>query len=325
MLQVMPGGTVELRVAEADAFIPPPSWVRRLLGPEPAVERRNAGDGLRTETAEGGGHCFVQALLAGAAELPARCFRRRVTEIYGELRAQLGRRRACHPIRFWNFVPGIGEVVEGGLARYEVFNAGRFVAFSDWYRTPRFGAHMVAASGVGHYAPDFVVQVLAAERPGRGLENPRQRPAYRYSRRYGPLPPCFARATLAATSGIGSPNASQQGLLLVAGTASIVDEDSRHLTDLPAQLAETCANLERLIGLTTAPESRQAPLERFRELRAYLPGKAPDEARRRRVVELLAGRFPNLEQLELVAADLCRPELLIELEGAVEVDLGHPP
>ena len=32
------------------------------------------------------------------------------------------------------------------------------------------------------------------------MENPRQTPSYRYSERYGPSPPCFARATLAALS-----------------------------------------------------------------------------------------------------------------------------
>ncbi len=66
-------------------------------------------------------------------------------------------------------------------------------------------------------------------------------------------------------------------------------------------------------------------MERFRELRAYLPPRVLDAAHRATPVELLAGRFPNLEYLELIPADLCRPELLIELEGAVEVDLGCSP
>ena len=46
--------------------------------------------------------------------------------------------------------------------------------------------------------------------PGVAIENPRQTPSYHYSRRYGPRPPCFARAT-------------RFGSLLFIGTPEIVE------------------------------------------------------------------------------------------------------
>ena len=71
------------------------------------------------------------------------------------------------------------------------------------------------------------------------LENPRQVPAYRYSRRYGLRPPCFARAT------------KFESTLFIGGTASIIGEDSRHAAAIVAQTEETLSNLRALIAAAT--------------------------------------------------------------------------
>ena len=49
-------------------------------------------------------------------------------------------------------------------------------------------------------ARDLMIDALSAASPGIAVENPRQIPSYRYARRYGPRPPCFARATLLSAS-----------------------------------------------------------------------------------------------------------------------------
>lgn len=307
---VLSTGAVEGRssglcVARVDAFSAP-AWVRNLLGDGATAAERIVHEGLRVDVADGGRLAFVQVVLPDALGLDTRSFERRVFQVYGVLREQLERRRACFPLRFWNYIPGIHGPAHDGMDRYQVFNAGRFAAFSEWYRTKSFGPRMIAASGVGHRAPDFVVQALAGERPGKGLENPRQRAAYRYSKRYGPLPPCFARATVVddpAGDGLGR-------RMIVAGTASVVAEDSVHQGDLEKQLAETCTNLECLIAAADPGDDRRL-LSRFRELRAYVV----DEASQAPLVSGIASRFPSLERLELMPADLCRADLLVEIEG----------
>ena len=81
---------------------------------------------------------------------------------------------------------------------------------------------------------------LAARVPGTPLENPRQISAYRYPRQYGPQPPSFARAML--------PPAGGAMPLLLSGTAAIVGHESQHRDDVVAQLDETLANFDSLLG-----------------------------------------------------------------------------
>ena len=102
-----------------------------------------------------------------------------------------------HPVRFWNFVPGIHADMGDGLDRYMVFNAGRFAAFCDWFGpAATFNRHVPTASAVGIAQRRRSSSTRSATlEAGVPVENPRQMPAYSYSRRYGPLPPCFARAT----------------------------------------------------------------------------------------------------------------------------------
>lgn len=307
--------SADLAIVEVEPTFKP-SWVERLFDGTAAAIPPQIDPGLRVELTQSEGFCHLQVTLPGASDLEAHEFERRVREVYAEIRAQLESSGTRHPLRFWNFVPGIHRRVEDGMTWYEVFNAGRFAAFSDWYQTPRFGAWMTAASGVGHRGGDFIVQVLAGEQPGRGLENPRQRAAWRYSKRYGPQPPCFARATrVDAPVSRATADGLEGGLLIVAGTASVVGEDSRHLGDLERQLDETCANLRCLVH--TAGLNGVEPLGRFRELRVYVV----DDATRPLLVALLAARFPNLEHLELMPAELCRSELLVEVEGVVRLAL----
>lgn len=308
-----------MNVVEVDA-ITKPAWVDALLGDNATRAELFSVDGLEGQITDAGKLCHLQLVVPDAVALDSRQLQQRVVQVYDAVRTHLTQRGTCHPLRFWNYIPDIHGVGHDGMGHYEVFNAGRFEAFSDWYGTRQFGSRMVAASGVGHRGRDFVVQVLAAEHPGRGVENPRQRPAYRYSHRYGPMPPCFARATLAPNLN-GDPD---RRLMIVAGTASIVGEDSFHRDHLAHQLRETCKNLASLIG-TLGPGKGQPqdplsqdPLSCFRELRVYLV----DSESRGKLIELLAGHFPRLERLELMPADLCRQSLLVEIESMVEVEKG---
>ena len=56
-----------------------------------------------------------------------------------------------HPVRFWNFVPGIHADMGGGLDRYMVFNAGRYAAFEAWFgQAALFTRTVPTASAVGN-------------------------------------------------------------------------------------------------------------------------------------------------------------------------------
>jgi hypothetical protein len=238
-------------------------------------------------------------------------------------------------VRVWNYIPRILEPLEDAPHRYMVFNAGRHDAYERWYGSSgAFSTLLATASGIGHEGPDLVIHALASASPGIAIENPRQVPAYLYSRRYGPLPPCFARATLLRVA------ADEGPWLLVGGTSSVVGEHSAHRGELAAQVAETVLNLEALLsraGGSTGLQARQPgqsgsgigsartpTLESFRHLRVYHPARVDQQA----VASLVEHRFPGLESLEYLVADLCRPELLVEMEGLAHLgdDAGqHSP
>ena len=197
------------------------------------------------------------------------------------------------------------------------FNAGRFEAYSRWLGgAGAFDRTIPSASAVGHDGDDLIIDALASVRQGKSIANPRQIAPHRYSRRFGPLPPCFARATLMPGFDGGPPR------LLIGGTASIRGEETVHTDNLERQTAETFQNLAHLIraaasgdsnGMSEAQQRRW--LACFSDMRIYHP-RADD----RRVIESsAAGTLSPTTQIEYIEADLCRAELLIEIEGLATV------
>jgi enamine deaminase RidA (YjgF/YER057c/UK114 family) len=205
----------------------------------------------------------------------------------------------------WNHVPDIQADLGMQLDRYMVFNAGRHQAFREWFGGgQQFADAVPTASGVGCDGSSLVVHTLAAASPGTAIDNPRQVAPIRYSSRYGPCPPCFARATAWC-------DASGRQLVLIGGTASVRGEHSVHVGDLPAQLEETRANLEALIEEASRMIGRRCNLACLRSLRAYVP----HDSDAGRVAQAMSAVFPNVTECELVFAALCRRDLLVEIEG----------
>lgn len=191
------------------------------------------------------------------------------------------------PNRVWCFTPRITDPDQDGLNRYMRMNMGRSSAYTgliDPTSPP-------AGTGVGHAGRDLVVHALHVPGSSRTIENPRQCPAWRYSSRFGPCPPPFARAT------------SVGPWVFASGTASVVGESSMHDGDPIAQWYETMLNLAALADAAAVPGV-------WSSLSAYVSTG--------RVLEQLVAGLPpgSLDVLErAVVAPLCRAELLVEIEG----------
>ncbi len=250
---------------------------------------------------------MLEERVPGVATLDAASLAAATADAYRRLARGLDRGDARHAVRFWNFIPGILEPLGDGLDRYRAFNRGRHAAFLDRFPAPTATSWAIpTASGVGVAGDALEIFALACGSPGRAVENPRQRPAYRYSSRYGPVSPAFARATAVET---------RDGLLLlVGGTASVRGEDSVHPGDLDAQLEETFENLEEV--LRSAVRACGVGALRYADLRVHVP-RAEDAAEAGRAT---AARYPGLDALEVVLADLCRGDLLVEIEGLARLD-----
>jgi len=281
----------------------PPLWVETALRVSPS-------DALRIGTVDvvaSSSLALLSTSIAGARAMSAEALRDHVADAYIAVGAALTAIER-QPIRFWNFVPSPGDSMGDGLDRYMVFNSGRYRGYTQWLGgAERFGRTLPTASAVGVIGDDLVIACLAATARGIPVENPRQTPAWQYSHRYGPQPPCFSRATIATVNG--------RPLLLVGGTASIVGETSTHDGDVDAQVAETLRNLEALVAAATADPGGVAPLDRFRDLRVYV-AREQDAGRIRGMV---FDRCARADHIELAIARVCRPELLVEIEGVAEI------
>lgn len=314
-------------IVPAPLIARPPSWVGDLLGDAAPVVRARGGVTISAAAS------FAQfnTSIDNAAGMSAEQLRARVADAYVAIGEAISSRRQ-YPIRFWNFVPNPGAEMAPGLDRYMVFNTGRYDAYARWYGTRRAFNHAPAtASAVGVQGADLSIFCLAARTPGTPVENPRQTPSWRYSTRYGPKPPCFARATVVSYA--------RERRLLIGGTASIVGEDSTHVGDPAGQVEETVANLRALIAAARAatgtarctdahrrpwtgngpvsPAPREHPgsdsddIGRLSEARVYI-ARAQDAAL---VRSLVVARCPGITRLEITLSQICRPELLVEIEG----------
>jgi len=221
---------------------------------------------------------------------------------YHDLFAALAEAGTPHLLRLWNYLPRINDC-SGGLERYRQFNVGRQQAFLDAGRSAFDGAP--AACAVGSTSERLVVHFLAGRSPVRPVENPRQTSAYRYPTQYGPRAPTFSRAALADLGGgtLG---------LFVSGTASIVGHRSLHVGDVTAQTIETVQNLRALLA-EAAQRCSVAPELAALALVVYL--RRPDDAAAVRTA--LAGVIGReaVERALFLRADICRAELLVEIEG----------
>ena len=305
---MLEGGTGTTLIEVAPSV---PRWAVSLAS-DSSVAREIRLDGVGrscvVETATGRGAALVSCCVARANTLSADELRRAVSGMFlAALDALRGTEGAC-PVRMWSFIPGIHDLMRdaggGELERYEVFNVGRFEAFCEWYGGPgAFASRLPAASAVGHSGDALSIYALGTMTAGRAIDNPRQVPAYCYSRRYGSHPPCFARATVARLS-VGA-------RLLVAGTASILGERSVHEGCLGTQLDESLENIGVLAR--SVDGAHRFDLSGVETARVYYP-RAADlgwlSAR-------LPARLPARASIEYTPAAVCRSELLVEIEATV--------
>jgi chorismate lyase/3-hydroxybenzoate synthase len=208
-------------------------------------------------------------------------------------------------LRAWNYLAAITQG-EGEAERYRRFNAGRYSAVG---LSSGIEQNLPAASALGSDSGGFVLCCLAGKAPGAQIENPRQLSASLYPPRYGLRSPMFARAAL-VPNGVGAQ-------LLVSGTASIVGHESLHLGDPERQLEETARNFEALVEAAMRADvgRPRASSVRLESLKVYL--RNPDDYARLlpEVRRLFATDAPLV-----LRADICRRELLVEVEGTYALE-----
>ncbi len=237
----------------------------------------------------------------------------RIRSLLGETGA-----RVDQIIRTWFYLGGI-IANECFTPRYKEFNRAR----EDFYEPIQFLAHRVpknherpiypASTCIGAEGRDLTACAIALTTERNDiftvpLENPRQTAAYKYGAGHGLGSPKFSRA-MALSCG-------ESAMIFVSGTASIKDAETRHIGDVSAQTHETLANIETLISEDNLHNhglpGLGASLRDFGTARVYVK-RQEDYGIVREICQKRMGDIPTI----FTTADICRRELLVEIEGIV--------
>lgn len=269
----------------------------RQLSSSPMVEVWTSA--LPVESAARGALQFAHngAVLFGAYRLPlAATFEADTAGCYEDLLATIAARGYPHLLRVWNHFPAITQAIDE-LDRYQVFCRARAQALQA---LPE--GLLPAASAVGSVGDALVIYFLAGKTAGVAQENPRQMSAYRYPPQYGPRSPAFARATWVAPAH-----------LFISGTASILGHASAHVGDPVAQTQETLRNLAALLAACRDSVGTSLALADLSLVKVYVRS-ARDYAR---IHNEIAAALPPAVRVLYLEAEICRTDLLLEIEGIV--------
>jgi len=211
---------------------------------------------------------------------------------------------------------------EGDTQRYKELNRARTDFFgetaflkkylpSQYQGTQHQGTIFPASTGIGADDADVILSAIALDTKRRDviavpLENPHQTSAFDYGAVYSPQSPKFSRAMAVA--------AGNDCLVFVSGTASITDSESQHHENPVKQTEQTLDNIAALIeGENLARHGISGiacGLSNLECVRVYV--KRPSELEL--VRQVCDRRLPEVPTIYTVA-DVCRPELLVEIEG----------
>lgn len=216
-------------------------------------------------------------------------------------------------IRQWNYIERItaNEANDNGISQhYQIFNDVR----TKYYKASEFEHGFPAATGIGTDFGGICIDFVAARFDNNArviaLKNPVQVDAYAYSPRvlaennvmsdFCRTTPKFERAKVVGP------------WIFISGTAAITGEDSIDHPTVEHQTELTIENIQSLVSLENlqAHGVTAGQIVNIEYLRAYV--KRPSDIAC--VRSICKARFPRIP-IACVVADVCRPELLVEIEG----------
>lgn len=226
------------------------------------------------------------------------------TEGYSEILGFLNASGFHEIWRLWNHFSDINSD-SSGLERYRQFNIGRQVAF-DRAEGLMKGC-MPAASAVGVRSGPLTIAFLAGKSPPTLIENPAQVSAYEYPEMYGPQSPSFSRGAIA--------NLGPFNLVLVSGTASIKGHETVNLGDPYEQTLTALHNIQIVIETAERQCGIHIDLSHM-YYRVYVRNAEDLLVVQRAVTHY----FGQSVQVHYVQADICRRDLLVEIEATGYAD-----
>ena len=207
--------------------------------------------------------------------------------------------------RQWNYIEQITSM-HNGRQNYQDFNDAR----SLFYEENGWHSNYPAATGIGTSRGGVMIEIMATcgGNPANcPIDNPLQTAAHDYSQRVligngegQKTTPKFERARIAGEN------------IYISGTAAIRGEESLSSLDITGQTAATMEIMNTLIAPDNIPIPCRSTV--YDTLRVYV--KREEDILPAQ--EYLQEHYPAAQK-HFVVSDVCRPELLIEIEGTAHV------
>jgi enamine deaminase RidA (YjgF/YER057c/UK114 family) len=220
-------------------------------------------------------------------------------------------------IRQWNYIEDIAIVEDNEDApqNYQDFNDVR----ARYYDQVQFDKGYPAATGIGQDTGGVIIGFIALSDSDiisiKPIGNPGQIDAHKYSELVlegsseQKCTPKFERAKLVT---IGSRN-----YIYVSGTASILGEKTVHKGDVEKQTLTTIENIKRLFSKENQDNlglDFDVAKIQFSHLRVYVKYKKDIPA-----VQKVCDAELNCKSSLFLESDVCREDLLVEIEGVFTV------
>jgi enamine deaminase RidA (YjgF/YER057c/UK114 family) len=215
-------------------------------------------------------------------------------------------------IRQWNYIEKIVDYT-GQNQHYQVFNDVR----TEFYSKCEFKHGYPAATGIGMACGGIVIDFIAFKSNGNckvfPVKSPVQYDAHKYTEdvlvastiKKSPSSPKFERAKVVQNH-LGA-------LIFISGTAAIKGQDSDNISQVDKQSTNTVENINRLIGVKNLSECgvNLSGDINIQYLRVYVKKREMIA----KVVNAVEKIIPENVRTLYLEADICRPELLVEIEG----------
>lgn len=250
--------------------------------------------------------------------IPASDFSNRVRQQSQEVFAKLDNLLTTHGfavddiVRQWNY---IGSIVSyrDGKQNYQEFNDAR----TCYYAKGEWANGYPAATGIGAAGDCIIVGGIAFKKAKQGdksvypIDNPLQVAAHIYSKRVlvdddqnaMKSTPKFERAKLIETA--------NGACCFVSGTAAIRGEESVDANSAKEQTIKTIENIEYLVSKDNLVRFGCKPYDlSYVKLHVFVKHKQDYEE----VRTVVAEAYPHIPVVYTIA-DVCRGELLVEIEG----------
>ncbi|WP_298061636.1 hypothetical protein [uncultured Rikenella sp.] len=278
-----------------------------------------------TVETEEGKRLFTEGILPSSIDAP---ILEQSTEVLGKLGTVLDAEQMDINtiVRQWNYIERITHVpeYEGANQHYQDFNDAR----SHFYAKTRWEKGYPAATGIGTSHGGIMVEVDAAVLKCRkcaavALDNALQVAAHDYSQNVliGVADKIFRHKTTPKFERAKAVITPASGLqVYISGTAAIRGETSLADVGIERQTLTTLENIEYLISRRNLRKHgiKAEKTPEIQIFRVYLKSENLLEPARKIICE----KYPHVEAL-YVLTDVCRDELLIEIEGvAVAEDCG---